>query len=145
MHQMFTNNELDFTMSNNDGEVDNKILQGVFPETARAFIFDSGTIQNAHYLGVPANAANKAGALVVVNFLISPEAQWQKMNPAVWGDGTVLDVERLPAEWQTKFAAVPQRRYAPRRSALRDKAIQEPDPEYMIRLYRDFRSKVIDL
>lgn len=145
MHQMFANSELDFTMSNNDGEVDNKILQGVFPETARAFVFDSGTIQNAHYLGVPANAANKAGALVVVNFLISPEAQWYKMNPAVWGDGTVLAVERLPTAWQAKFDAVPRRRFSPKRSALRDKAIQEPDPEYMIRLYRDFRSKVIDL
>jgi putative spermidine/putrescine transport system substrate-binding protein len=35
MHQMFANGELDFTMSNNDGEVDNKVLLGFFPPTAR--------------------------------------------------------------------------------------------------------------
>lgn len=144
MHQMFANGELDFTMSNNDGEVDNKILQGVFPETARAFVLETGTIRNSHYLGIPANAANKAGAMVTVNFLVSPEAQWHKMNPGVWGDGAVLDVGRLPADWQAKFASIPERRYSPRRSEIGDKAIQEPDPAYMIRLYRDFREKVIE-
>lgn len=32
LHQLFSNNEVDFTMSNNDGEVDNKVVQGVLPE-----------------------------------------------------------------------------------------------------------------
>lgn len=143
-HQMFANGELDFTMSNNDSEVDNKILQKIFPTTARAYVFDSGTIQNSHFLGIPARAANKPGALVVINFMISPEAQLEKMQPAVWGDGTVLDMGKLPADWRRRFENIPERRHAPRRADIQRKALQEPAPEYMIRLYSDFRTRVIE-
>ena len=144
LHQLFAAGEVDFTMSNNDGEVDNKVLQGLLPETSRAYVLDSGTIQNSHYMGIARRAPHLAGALVAVNFLISPEAQFEKLKPAVWGDGTVLDVSRLPAEWRAKFDAVPQRRFAPRRSEIQGKALREPASEYMTRLYDDFRKEVLE-
>jgi len=144
MHQMFANGELDFTMSNNDNEVDNKILQNIFPGTAKSFVFETGTIQNTHYLGIPAGAYNKAGAMVVINFLISPEAQLQKLIPGVWGDGTVLQVDSLPADWKSKFTNIPQRKNAPRRAEIQPFALQEPAPEYMIRLMADFKKAVIE-
>jgi len=144
MHQMFANGELDFTMSNNDSEVDNKILQNIFPPTARSFVFTSGTIQNAHFLGIPAGAQNKAGAMTVINFLLSPEAQLRKLTPTVWGDGTVLDVNKLPAEWKTQFENIPERRNAAKRADIQPFALMEPAPEYMVRLYEDFRTKVIE-
>ena len=77
MHQLFVNRELNFTMSNNDSEVDNKILEGFFPNSARAYVLKNGTIQNSHYLGIPINASQKAAAMVVSNFMISPEAQYR--------------------------------------------------------------------
>ncbi|HQU72946.1 MAG TPA: ABC transporter substrate-binding protein [Calditrichia bacterium] len=144
MHQMFANGEIDFTMSNNDGEVDNKVVLGVFPNTARSYVFDAGTIQNSHYMGIMAHGANKAGAMVVCNFLISPAAQLEKMNPEVWGDGTILAVERLPEPWPEKFRTIPGRRYALKRNEIKDKALAEIAPEYMIRLYEDFRREVIE-
>ena len=52
MHQLFASGELWFTMSNNDGDVDNKIMQGLFPESSRAYVPAFGTIQNSHYLGI---------------------------------------------------------------------------------------------
>ena len=143
LHQLFAAGEVDFTMSNNDGDVDNKVLQGLFPDTARAYVLDGGTIQNSHFMGIPKRAPHLAGALVTVNFLISPEAQYEKLKPAVWGDGTVLDVSRLPSDWQAKFADVPQRRYAPKRSEIQSKALKEPDAQYMIRLSDDFRKHVL--
>lgn len=143
VHQLFVNGEVDFTMSNNDGEVDNKVSQGLFPETTRAYVLDSGTIQNSHYLGIVDTAPHKAGALVAINFLLSPEAQLKKLDPAVWGDGTVLDIERLPAVWQARFRTLPSRRYAPPREAIEDKALPELAPEYMIRLYDDFRTHIL--
>ncbi|MEM6337016.1 MAG: ABC transporter substrate-binding protein, partial [Bacteroidota bacterium] len=85
MHQLFANGEVDITMSNNDGEVDNKVLQGLFPESSRAYVLESGTIQNSHFMGIVNRSADKAGALVVANFMISPEAQLRKMNPEIWG------------------------------------------------------------
>jgi putative spermidine/putrescine transport system substrate-binding protein len=144
VHQMFANGELDFTMSNNDGEVDNKILQNIFPKTSKSYVFSSGTIQNSHFMGIPLGAKNKAAALIVANFLISPEAQLQKFTPSVWGDGTVLDLKKLPVEWQEKFKNVPERTHSPKRADIQDKALQEPAPEYMIRLAADFRKKVME-
>ena len=143
LHQLFTSNEVDFTMSNNDGEVDNKILQGLFPETVRAYVFDSGTIQNTHYLGIARNARHPAGALVAINFMASPEAQYEKMKPSVWGDTTVLATERLPDPWPGRFRNVPDRRYAPKRSEIQGKALPELAPEYMIRIFEDFRTNVL--
>lgn len=143
-HQMFANGELFFTMSNNDSEVDNKVSQGLFPGTARAFVLDGGTIQNSHYMGIVNHAANKPGAMVAINFLISPEAQLKKYNPEVWGDGTVLAIDKLPEEWQEKFKNIPTRKYALKREDIQSKALQEIAPEYMIRLYDDFRTQVIE-
>jgi putative spermidine/putrescine transport system substrate-binding protein len=94
-------------------------------------------------LGIPVNAAHKAAAIVVCNFLISPEAQYRKARPDVWGDGTVLAVKRLPQKWRKKFAEMPKRRYAPSKDSLQAHALQELAPEYMIHLYEDFRKKVI--
>ncbi|MFY0673295.1 MAG: ABC transporter substrate-binding protein [Bacteroidia bacterium] len=144
MHQLFANGELWFTMSNNDSEVDNKIAQGVFPESARAYVFEKGTIQNSHYLGIPAHSVNKAAAMVVANFMISPEAQLEKMNPEVWGDGSILSMKKLPKEWQEKFNNIKGRDYAPNREEISEKAIIEPVAEYMIRLSKDFRKYVIE-
>lgn len=143
LHRLFVSGEVDFTMSNNDGEVDNKTLQGLLPETARAYVFDAGTIQNSHYLGIVKTARHVAGALVAINFLVSPEAQYEKAKPAVWGDGTVLAPSRLPAPWRERFADIPERRHAPKRSEIEAQALMELAPEYMIHLFDDFRTHVL--
>jgi putative spermidine/putrescine transport system substrate-binding protein len=144
LHQLFSSGEIAFTMSNNDSEVDNKIAEGLFPKRSRAYVPESGTIQNSHYMGIPKNSANKAEAMVVINFLMSPEAQFEKMKPEVWGDGTVLSMEKLPDEWQRRFADIPGRDRAPDREEIRDRALMEPAPEYMIRIFEDFRSEIVN-
>lgn len=144
VHQLVASGEVDFTLSNNDGEVDNKVLQGLFPDSARAFVFERGTIQNTHYVGIPRRARHKAAALVVANLLISPEAQYEKLKPSVWGDGTVLATARLPEKWRAKFEDVPERKHAPKRSEIQPHALMELAPEYMIRLYKDFRKHVLE-
>ncbi len=144
MHQLFASGELHFTMSNNDAEVDNKINEGLFPNTSRAYVPNFGTIQNSHYLGIPGHAIDKAAAMVVINFMISPAAQLEKQNPAVWGDGTVLDLESLPQQWQDEFENIPGRIYAPDRGSIQTKARMELAPEYMIHLAEDFRTQIIN-
>lgn len=143
LHQLFANGEVDFTMSMNDGEVDNKVANGLFPATAHAYALDSGTLANSHYLGIVGRAPHKAAAMVVVNELQSPAAQYEKLQPAVWGDGTVLDVPRLPAPWPARFAAVAGRERAPPRAELASRALAEPSPEVMMRLERDFREQFL--
>lgn len=144
MYQLFANGEVDFAMSYNDGEVDNKIDSGLFPASAYAFVLHSGTLRNSHYLGITTGSAHKAAAMVAVNFLISPAAQLEKLKPSVWGDGTVLDIARLPPVWQARFHRAAQRRHAPSRPAIRPYALREPAPEVMIRLSHDFRRMILD-
>jgi putative spermidine/putrescine transport system substrate-binding protein len=144
LHQLFASGEVDFTMSNNDADVDNKILQGLLPDTARAYVLDGGTIQNSHYLGIARRARHKAGAFVAINFMASPEAQYEKLKPGVWGDGTILDVPKLPPPWPERFRDVPDRRYAPKRAEIQGKALMELAPEYMIHLLDDFRTHVLE-
>ncbi|WP_046245788.1 ABC transporter substrate-binding protein [Hymenobacter terrenus] len=144
LHQLFANGEVAFTFSNNDAEVDNKVNQKVFPATARAYVPAPGTIRNSHYLGIVRRAQHPEAALLVINFLISPEAQLKKMDPNVWGDHTVLNLQALPAAQREQFEQLPSRRYAPRREAIQGLALPEPDPEYMTRLFKDFRTYVIE-
>jgi putative spermidine/putrescine transport system substrate-binding protein len=143
LHQLFANGEVYFTFSNNDCEVDNKINQGVFDNNAMAYVPKIGSIQNSHYLGIPKLAKNKHSAMLAINFLISEQAQFAKIKPSVWGDGTVLDIQKLSEEWQIKFREIPGRKNAPDRDLIKLKALQEPAPEYMIRLFEDFRKEVI--
>ncbi|MEQ9438815.1 MAG: ABC transporter substrate-binding protein [Cyclobacteriaceae bacterium] len=144
MDQMFASGELGISFGFGEGGIEEKVRQGLFPKTTRAYAWDNGTILNANYLGIPYNSANRAGAMTVINFLISPEAQFQKAHVDGMNSNTVLEIDRLPDERQQKFEAAPKRMYAPEMETLSQKAIQEPAPEYMIRLYEDFRTEVIE-
>ena len=144
MHQMFAQGELYFTMSNNDGEVDNKVATNTFPTFASSYVLDSGTIQNSHYLGIIKTSDNKAAAMAVCNFMISPSAQLKKNLSSVWGDGTILNIEKLPPDIKLKFDSVQDRKYGPKRKDIQPKALMELAPEYMIRLNDDFRKYVIE-
>jgi putative thiamine transport system substrate-binding protein len=63
----------------------------------------AGTIGNTHFLAIPFNAQAKEGAQVVIDFLLSPQAQARKADIAIWGDPTVLAVDRLPAAQRALF------------------------------------------
>jgi putative spermidine/putrescine transport system substrate-binding protein len=142
MHRLFANREIDFTMSNNVAEVVNKAAQGVLPAGARAILLDEGTIANAHYVGIPFNAPNPAGAMVVANFLLSPEAQLEKLRGEVWGDGTVLAVARLPPPFPEQFAAAARHAGLPPPDQLAALARPEVAARYHERLLEDWRARV---
>ncbi|MGE3841264.1 MAG: ABC transporter substrate-binding protein [Vicinamibacterales bacterium] len=139
MHRLFANAEIDFTMSNNQNEVVSKVRQGILPSTSRAVVLDEGTIANAHYLGIPFNAPNPAGAMVLANFLLSPEAQLEKQRGEVWGDGTVLNVPALPDPWPARFAEVATDAAALPYEVLAAHARPEVHPQYHMHLLEDWR------
>lgn len=142
LHRLFANGEIDFTMSNNQYEVMAKVRQGTLPPTSRALVLEDGTIANAHFLGIPFNAPNAAGAMVVADFLLSPEAQLQKQRPEVWADGSVLAPERLPAEWRARFETVRGELRALPAETLARYARPEVAPQYHERLQTDWRAHV---
>ncbi len=142
LHRLFANGEVDFSMSYNESEVVTKVRQGVLPSSARALLLRDGTLANAHFLGIPFNARNPAGAMVVADFLLSPEAQIEKLRPEVWADGTVLEVERLPEAWRRRFEALQGDPRALPLDSLRRYARPEVAPEYAAHLAEDWRTRV---
>jgi hypothetical protein len=67
-----------------------------------------GTIANVSYVAIPYNAKNAAGALVLANFLLSPEYQISITDPEVLGWKMAIDPTRLTTEEQTQLAAIEQ-------------------------------------
>lgn len=100
MHRMLADGELKMSLTFNPNEAANLIATKQLPSTAYSFGFSGGTIGNVHFVAIPANARAKAGAQVFANFLLSAEAQARKANIGVWGDGTVLDVAKIPTALQ---------------------------------------------
>ncbi len=103
MSQLLADGELDITFAFNPAEASSAIANDLLPDTVRSFTFSGGTLSNTHFVAIPYNAASKAGALVTANFLLSPEAQARKQDPGIWGDPTVLAMDRLSGEDRARF------------------------------------------
>ncbi len=108
LHQLLDDGEVDFSMAFNPAEASTAIHAKRLPESVRTFIPEAGSIGNTHFVAIPFNAAHQAGAMVVANFLMSPEAQAHKQDARVWGDGTVLDVGALEPADRARFADLPR-------------------------------------
>jgi putative thiamine transport system substrate-binding protein len=107
LHQLLDDGEVDLSMAFNPAEASAAISAGRLPDTVRSFILEAGTIGNTHFVAIPFNAAHTPGAMVVADFLMSPEAQAHKQDPRVWGDGTVLDLDALAPDDRARFDALP--------------------------------------
>jgi putative spermidine/putrescine transport system substrate-binding protein len=105
--QLYATGELWMSMSSYAGVPARNVLKGIWPKTTRTLVLDAGTWAYVHYVGIPFNSSSKAGALVTIDFLMSPEAQYQKALPDVWGIGTALDMKRLTSDWVDKFRSLP--------------------------------------
>ncbi len=106
LDQLYASGEVWITMDYNPVKAANMVKSGQFPEETRTYVFEGGTISNTHYLAIPFNSPNKAGALTVINYLLSPEGQYLKFLPENWGDETVLDFSRIESAYKKKFDAI---------------------------------------
>lgn len=107
-HQLLDDGEVDISMAFSPAAASRFIAAGRLPDSVRSFILENGTIGNTHFVAIPFNASAKEGAMVVANFLLTPEAQARMQHPEIWGDGTVLDLDRLSAEERALFDDLPR-------------------------------------
>ena len=109
VRQMMADGELLLALTFNPNEAANEIAANRLPPSVYSWQFNAGpqggAIGNTHFLAIPFNARAKEGAQVFINFMLSPEAQARKADIAVWGDPTVLAVDRLPAVERARFAS----------------------------------------
>jgi putative spermidine/putrescine transport system substrate-binding protein len=143
LSRLFADGEIDFAFGYHPAEASKHIRDGLYPETARTFVFEEGTIANTHFVAIPFNAGDPEGAMVVADFLLSPEAQLQKADPGVWGDLPAIDPARLDAEWRAKFEALPRDAATLPDAVLQAHRLPEPPSEILIRLERGWQEQVL--
>jgi len=95
MRRLMSDGEVDIAFAFSQSEASAGIESGELPETVRNYVFDGGTIGNVSFVAIPFNAAHSDAAMVLANFLLSPEAQMRKQDPAHWGSATVLSLGQL--------------------------------------------------
>jgi len=140
MKQLLADGELDIIFAFNPAEASSAIANGELPDTVRSFTFPGGTLANTHFVAIPYNANAKAGALVTANFLISPEAQVRKEDPAYWGDPTVLSMDKLEPDARAAFASIDLGVATLKPEELAP-ALGEPHPSWMERIEDEWKRR----
>lgn len=110
MIQLLDDRQLDLSITFNPNEVFSAQNNGKLAPSTKAYAMDSGALSNIHFLAIPFNANAKEGAMVAINFLLSPEAQSRKGELDIWGDPSVLQNQYLQgsAKETTLFKALPE-------------------------------------
>lgn len=103
--RLFADGRLKLAMSFNPGELEAARRRGSLPDSTGAVSLGPKAITNSHYLAIPRIAQARAAALVVMNFLLSPEAQQRKADSTYWGDPSVLKPEYLQQAPDLEFEA----------------------------------------
>lgn len=85
MDTLLANQEIAFNMGYGPNNAANNIQDGIYPESIRTFVFETGTIGNNNFVAIPFNAQNPAGAMVIANYILSEEFQLKLVDPTLWG------------------------------------------------------------
>lgn len=140
MRALLADGEIDIMISFNPNEATAGIARGVLPPTVRTFVLERGTIGNTSFVAIPYNAAHKEGAMVVADFLLTPESQARAMHPEGMGNPTVLDLGRLSPEDRRRFETLPQGVATLSPEAL-GRALPEPHPSWMNRIVAEWERR----
>lgn len=96
LHRLFANGEVDLTVTQAAVGPGALIAEGLVPETAKAFVFDANSIGDFNYVAIPANASNKAAALVLADLILDPSMQARQILPENgFGLGYAIDPARV--------------------------------------------------
>ena len=101
---MFADGELVLNVTYDAYATAVKIEEGTYTETTQTFQFDKGTIGNTNFMAIAANSGNKAGAMVAINEMMSPEIQADRYD--VLKVLPVVDYNKLSDEQKVAFDKV---------------------------------------
>ena len=121
--QLLDDGQIDLAVTFNPNAVFSAQSSGNLAESTKAYAMDAGALSNIHFLAIPWNANANAGAQVVINFLLSPEAQSRKGDINTWGDPSVLSSQYL------KGTA---------KNTQQFKSIEEPHPSWQAALEKEW-------
>ncbi len=126
MIKLLNNGALDLAVSFNPNEVNSAQANGSLRPSTELYALKAGALTNIHFLSIPWNANAREGALVAINFMLSPEAQSRKGDFAIWGDPTILQLKYITG--------------TAKKSKL-FKAISEPHPSWQTALDTEWQNR----
>jgi putative thiamine transport system substrate-binding protein len=140
MRQLLADGEIDIMISFSPNEASISIAKGILPKSVRTFVLEKGTIGNTSFVAIPYNANAREGAMVVANFLLSPEAQAHMHNPEILGNPTVLDLKKLKPEERRLFDNLPKGMATLTQDEL-GAPLLEPHPSWMNRIVEEWERR----
>ncbi|WP_053073891.1 ABC transporter substrate-binding protein [Bacillus sp. LL01] len=143
LDRLYSQGEVWMTMGYNEARAESLIKDGVFPETTKSFVLDSGSIGNTHFLAIPFNGPNKASAMVAIDFLMSPDAQLAKYESTYWGENMVLDPTKLPEDVKEQLAKMDRGASVLSPEELSESLLPEVDPGYVNWLKEHWVNEVV--
>lgn len=144
MQDLLANQEVAFSMGYGPGNAANNINQGIYPETIRTFVLDSGTISNNNFVTIPFNAPNPAGAMVVANYILSEEFQLNMVNPDTWGWLSPMSPTVYSEEFQAAVAAYERHPATLPADVLNAAALPEPPATWVTAMEQGWIENVLE-
>lgn len=131
LRRLMGDSELALAFTFSAADVPAAVARFDLPDSIRSYRMRDGSLSNIHFIAIPYNATHIDSAKLVVNFLLSPEAQAKKQQPGVWGDTSVIAQSQLPATQQAWFQP-PTQSHPSAIIANQDSspALSEPDPSW---------------
>ncbi|MDR5858874.1 ABC transporter substrate-binding protein [Halomonas eurihalina] len=142
LKRLMGDGELSLAFTFNPAEPAAAVTDHQLPPSTRSYVLEGGTLGNVHFVAIPFNARHKAGAMVLANFLLSPEAQARKQDIDVWGDPSVLDMRRLDADERQAFEGK-RHPASPPPEALQ-RTLPEPHPSWVEALEAQWQARYGD-
>lgn len=142
LRRLMADGEIALAFTFNPAEPAAAVADFELPETTRSYVLDGGTLGNVHFVAIPFNSPRRAAAMVVADFLLSPEAQARKQDISVWGDPTVLDVTRLDDETLRLFEQAHDNPALLAPEALTE-TLPEPHPSWMTALQDAWQARYV--
>ncbi|GAA1348416.1 ABC transporter substrate-binding protein [Arthrobacter roseus] len=142
LNTLFANGEVDLAMTYGPATLTDLVASGALPPSTKVLTLDEGTVGNASFLAIPANAADAAGAMVVANIALSLEQQAAKADPETWGQFTMLDTGLLSPAQQDLFEQLPDSPIVPDYEELSRNAHGELAAEWVPALDEGWRQDV---
>ncbi|MFT4937117.1 MAG: putative thiamine transport system substrate-binding protein [Paraglaciecola sp.] len=118
---LYLQKQLSMAVSFNPNQMVKDQAAKLIPADAQRHYFAQGAITNSHNLAIPKGAQSPDAAKVVINFLLSEDAQTHKLNGS-WGDPAVISPlldtsssmpahQELHSSWQQIIEDTWQQRY----------------------------------
>lgn len=144
LDQLFANTEVTMLMAYNPAQSGSLVESGTYPPSTQTSRLESGTIGNTNYVTIPYNSPNAAAAMVVANFLLSPEAQLEKAQPDIWGTNPAIDVSLIPEDYMAAFAELPRHPSVIDPAVLGEVAQPELLSDWLTRIEQDWIANVAE-